>query len=154
MNKLIKLIIIILIIILFNLVMRFTINLIVYKTNNQYINNFLYIINLNNPYIVYYNQGNIFYKNKNYKKAIKYYKKALTQKPNNKNKKIIKEMNAKSTKKLSEQKKDKIVTIKKTSTESNNEQLIIDNNDAERIRRKELQLYKNLEQYKHYTRNN
>ena len=154
MNKLIKLIIIILIIILFNLVMRFTINLIVYKTNNQYINNFLYIINLNNPYIVYYNQGNIFYKNKNYKKAIKYYKKALTQKPNNKNKKIIKEMNTKSTKKLSEQKKDKIVTIKKTSTESNNEQLIIDNNDAERIRRKELQLYKNLEQYKHYTRNN
>lgn len=154
MNKLIKHIIIILIIILFNLVMRFTINLIVYKTNNQYINNFLYIINLNNPYIVYYNQGNIFYKNKNYKKAIKYYKKALTQKPNNKNKKIIKEMNTKSTKKLSEQKKDKIVTIKKTSTESNNEQLIIDNNDAERIRRKELQLYKNLEQYKHYTRNN
>lgn len=154
MNKLIKLIIIILIIILFNLVMRFTINLIVYKTNNQYINNFLYIINLNNPYIVYYNQGNIFYKNKNYKKAIKYYKKALAQKPNNKNKKIIKEMNTKSTKKLSEQKKDKIVTIKKTSTESNNEQLIIDNNDAERIRRKELQLYKNLEQYKHYTRNN
>ena len=114
MNKLIKHIIIILIIILFNLVMRFTINLIVYKTNNQYINNFLYIINLNNPYIVYYNQGNIFYKNKNYKKAIKYYKKALTQKPNNKNKKIIKEMNTKSTKKLSEQKKDKIVTIKKT----------------------------------------
>ena len=52
MNKLIKHIIIILIIILFNLVMRFTINLIVYKTNNQYINNFLYIINLNNPYIV------------------------------------------------------------------------------------------------------
>ena len=154
MNKLIKHIIIILIIILFNLVMRFTINLIVYKTNNQYINNFLYIINLNNPYIVYYNQGNIFYKNKNYKKAIKYYKKALTQKPNNKNKKIIKEMNTKTTKKLSEQKKDKIVTIKKTSTESNNEQLIIDNNDAERIRRKELQLYKNLEQYKHYTRNN
>ena len=44
--------------------------------------------------------------------------------------------------------------FKKRSTESNNEQLIIDNNDAERIRRKELQLYKNLEQYKHYTRNN
>ena len=45
---------------------------------------FLKKTNWNEPSIVHYNEGNIYFQEKNYKKAIKCYKKALNKKPNKK----------------------------------------------------------------------
>ena len=44
----------------------------------------LYILNINQPYIVYYNEGNILFKNEEYSKAINKYEKALDKHPNKK----------------------------------------------------------------------
>jgi len=43
--------------------------------------NLLEMLNVNEPYIVYYNNGNVQYKLKNYKEAIKYYEQSLENNP-------------------------------------------------------------------------
>ena len=44
----------------------------------------LYIFNINQPYIVYYNEGNILFKKEEYSEAINKYEKALNKHPNKK----------------------------------------------------------------------
>lgn len=50
-------------------------------TNNKTLVKALYLFNFNQPYIAYYNDGNILYKTEKYDQAIKKYQKALTKNP-------------------------------------------------------------------------
>lgn len=86
MKKILKLILIIIIIILVKLVLSFMINeLIINNYNNKIYNSnlvkVLYLFNYNEPYIVYYNHGNILVQKKDYDKAITKYNDALNKKP-------------------------------------------------------------------------
>ena len=86
MKKIINIIPIILLIFLFKLACSFTINEIIIKNYNNGLYNSaliktLYTFNFNQPYIVYYNEGNILYKKENYYEAIEQYNKALGKKP-------------------------------------------------------------------------
>ena len=89
MKKILKLLLIPLLIILIRLTLSFIINeIIIYNYNNNKYNQSLiktlYILNINQPYIVYYNEGNILFKNEEYSKAINKYEKALDKHPNKK----------------------------------------------------------------------
>ena len=71
MKKLLKILLIPLFIILMRLVLSFVINEIIiynYQRNryNETLIKTLYLLNINQPYIVYYNEGNILYKNEEY----------------------------------------------------------------------------------------
>lgn len=86
MKKFLIIITIIIFIILLKFGLTFTLNEIIIKDyqNNRYDNNLintLYLINLNEPYIVYYNHGNILYKEEQYNEAISKYEKALNKHP-------------------------------------------------------------------------
>lgn len=81
MKKILKFNLIILSIIFLFFISRIIINIIGITTSNHSIINKLYFININEPYIAYYNNGNIYYIEKDYKKAIIEYKKALNNKP-------------------------------------------------------------------------
>ena len=86
MKKTLNIIFIITIIILTKLLLTFSINEIIiknYKNNiyNDKLIKSLYILNINQPYIAYYNNGNIDYKNNNFNDAIDKYNKALNKKP-------------------------------------------------------------------------
>ena len=86
MKKILKLVFIIIIIILVKLVLSFIINeLIINNYNNKVYNSnlvkVLYLFNYNEPYIVYYNNGNILYQKKKYDKAITKYNEAISKKP-------------------------------------------------------------------------
>lgn len=89
MKKLLKILLIPLFIILMRLVLSFVINEIIiynYQRNryNETLIKTLYLLNINQPYIVYYNEGNILYKNEEYNKAINKYEKALNKHPSKK----------------------------------------------------------------------
>lgn len=84
MKKKITIIILFLSFIELYLLFRTFINIYIIKTNNEKLSNILLIININEPYIAYYNKGNIFYKNQKYDKAIYYYEKALLHNPKEK----------------------------------------------------------------------
>ena len=87
MRKLLKILVIILLIFLTRIFLSFIINeIIIYNYNhnkyNKYLIKSLYILNINEPYIAYYNHGNILFKRKDYKNAITKYEKALKSNPN------------------------------------------------------------------------
>lgn len=89
MKKIIRIIFIILIVILVKLFYS-------YSINEKIIDNYdkkdysetliysLYFLNFNEPYIVYYNHGNLLYQQGNYEDAILKYQKALDKKPSKK----------------------------------------------------------------------
>ncbi len=86
MKKILKIIFIILLIILIKLILSFSINeIIILNYNNKVYNKtlikILYILNFNQPYISYYNEGNILYQTENYDKAIEKYNTAIEKKP-------------------------------------------------------------------------
>lgn len=86
MKKISKIIFIILSIILIKLVTTFTINEVIIRNYNNNIYNsflikFLYLLNFDQSYIAYYNEGNILYKTEEYDIAIEKYKKALEKNP-------------------------------------------------------------------------
>ena len=86
MKKAFKIITIILSIILLKLLITYTLNEIIIlnyeKENyNTTLLKPLYILNINEPYIVYYNEGNILYRKKEYDKAIDRYNEALDRNP-------------------------------------------------------------------------
>lgn len=86
MRKLLKILVIILLIFLTRIFLSFIINeIIIYNYNhnkyNKYLIKSLYILNINEPYIAYYNHGNILFKRKDYKNAIEKYEKALKSNP-------------------------------------------------------------------------
>lgn len=71
---------------LIKIVSTFTINELVIKEyqNNNYNTNLikpLYVLNFYQPYIAYYNHGNLFYKSENYQEAEKKYQEALKKNP-------------------------------------------------------------------------
>ena len=89
MKRISKLLLIPIFIILMRLILSFIINKIViynYQNNkyNQSLIKTLYIFNINQPYIVYYNEGNILFKKEEYSEAINKYEKALNKHPNKK----------------------------------------------------------------------
>lgn len=86
MKKIFNLVFIILLVILIKLVLSFSINEItIWNYNNKIYNTILvkslYVFNFNQPYIAYYNDGNILYKKENYNEAINKYNKALSKNP-------------------------------------------------------------------------
>lgn len=86
MKVFLRILLIILILILIKLVITFTVNEVVIAEYNQNhyqmdLINFLKATNINQPYIVYYNEGNIFYQKGKYSKAISDYETALTKNP-------------------------------------------------------------------------
>lgn len=87
MKKKLKLIfIIVLTTILVKFILTFTINeIIILNYNNNVYNTslikVLYPFNFSQPYIVFYNNGNLLYKKEKYTKAIEKYKKAIEKKP-------------------------------------------------------------------------
>lgn len=83
MKKILKINLTILSVLFFYYILRISINILGITTKNHNLINKLYIININEPYVAYYNNGNIYYKERNYKRAIKEYKKALILNPPN-----------------------------------------------------------------------
>lgn len=86
MKKVLKLLLVVFILFLIRLVGSFTINeIIISNYNNGIYNSFLirslYIFNFNQPYIAYYNEGNILYKTEMYNDAIERYYLALEKRP-------------------------------------------------------------------------
>lgn len=86
MKKVLNIILIIFIIIFVKLFFSFSINeIIIWNYNNNIYNTTfvktLYIFNFNQPYIAYYNEGNILYKTEKYEEAIKKYNKSLEKNP-------------------------------------------------------------------------
>lgn len=86
MRKVFKVIVIVLIIVLVKLISSFAVNEMIIKdyNNGKYdetMIKFLYLGNLNQPYVVYYNNGNILYKMNEFDKAISKYKEALIKNP-------------------------------------------------------------------------
>ena len=86
MKKYFIILLIILSIIFLKLVSTYLLNEKIIKdyNNNVYQKNmikFLKITNINEPYIVYYNEGNIYYQEKNFDAAINDYEKALEKNP-------------------------------------------------------------------------
>ena len=82
MKKILKITLIKLLLILIKLILSFSINEIIIRNYNNSIYNStliksLYILNITEPYIAYYNEGNILYKKENYKEALNKYNKAL-----------------------------------------------------------------------------
>lgn len=86
MKNFLKILYIIIIIIFLKLTFSFLINLFIINNynNNIYNNNLvktLYLFNFNEPYIAYYNEGNILYKKEKYEEAIEKYQKAIAKNP-------------------------------------------------------------------------
>ncbi len=86
MKKIIKISIIILSIILLKLFFTFITNeIIIYRYNKDQYSNFLItllkITNMNEPYIIYYNEGNTFFTKEKYDEAISDYEKAIAKRP-------------------------------------------------------------------------
>ena len=89
MKKVLKILLIPLFIILIRLVLSFMINeIIIHNFNhNKYSSTLikcLYILNINEPYIAYYNHGNILFMNDDYNGAIEKYEKSLKKHPSKK----------------------------------------------------------------------
>lgn len=89
MNKYIKISIVILSVFLLKFMLSFTLNEIVihqYENNkyNDSLTRFLYLFNFSEPYIVYYNHGNLLYQKENYEKAQEKYQQALEKHPSKK----------------------------------------------------------------------
>lgn len=89
MKKFLKIVLIILIILLVKLITTYTINQTIisnYKRNKYRTDliKILKITNINEPCIVYYNEGNIFYQQGKYQKAMDNYEIALKKHPNKK----------------------------------------------------------------------
>lgn len=87
MKKVLLIITILLSIIFLKLGTTYLFNEIIIKDyeNNKYDNNLintLYLLNFNEPYIAYYNHGNLLYRLEEYEEAINKYEKALTKHPN------------------------------------------------------------------------
>ena len=86
MKKIGKILLVVLLIILLKLLFTFTINQIVIQDyyNQKMDKELIHILkktNINEPYIVYYNEGNIYFQEKNYKKALQSYEKAIEKNP-------------------------------------------------------------------------
>ncbi|MEE3343300.1 MAG: tetratricopeptide repeat protein [Bacilli bacterium] len=86
MKKILKMLLIFLIVVLIKLVSTFMINgIIIFNYNHGIYNSMLvkslYFLNISEPYIAYYNEGNIMYKKKDYDGAIKKYKEAISLNP-------------------------------------------------------------------------
>lgn len=86
MKKVFKVLIVIFSIILLKLIFTFTINEIVkfnfnHNRYNSKLVKLLYVLNINESYIAYYNDGNISYKKGDYDSAITSYEEALERKP-------------------------------------------------------------------------
>lgn len=89
MRKAVKVLIIIFIVLIVKWLVTYSLNeLIISNYHNEKYNkkliNVLYPLTLNSSYVVYYNDGNINYKLKNYDKAIEKYNKALKKHPSKK----------------------------------------------------------------------
>lgn len=166
MKNILKISLFIIIILLSFYIFRIIINITGIITNNHNIINKLYILNVNEPYIAYYNDGNIYFKENNYKQAIKKYKKALNNNPSKekyciiKNKLII-------AKVYSSKNIDKIEKIEKLLNKdnciNNNTNIIIkkykeivsdsnnsikkDNDNANYNRQLDIEKYENLSRY-------
>lgn len=89
MKKLFKIIFSLICIIFIKLVLTFSINEVIIKNYNKQIYNdslvkTLYVLNFNEPYIPYYNHGNILYKTGDYEEAINKYNTALEKFPSQK----------------------------------------------------------------------
>ncbi len=90
MKKTLKVVFIICLVVLIKLVLSFSINEIVIANYNKNVYNSsliksLYLFNFNEPYIVYYNEGNILYRTGKYSDAKEKYEKALKKRPSKKN---------------------------------------------------------------------
>lgn len=85
MKKYLKYGILIIGLILLKLTFTFTLNKIIISRYNRSIYDnmikILYVFNFNEPYIVYYNHGNILYQQNNYAESIKKYETSLQKKP-------------------------------------------------------------------------
>ena len=86
MKKALKIILVIFLIIFLKLSFSYAINeIIIYNYNaGKYNNNLvklLYVFNFHQPYIAYYNEGNILYQKNNYDEAIAKYNEALNKRP-------------------------------------------------------------------------
>ena len=177
MKKLLKLSLIILFIINIFFLLRYSINFIAININNNTIY-LLHILNINEPYIVYYNEGNINYNNKEYSKAINNYKKALSKNPpknkicdikynlilsiiksNSKTKNInnyfptdecIKYYDNKISSKQLNKLKESINNISKSNDSNTNRNIIDLNNNSTKNRFKEINNYKLIDEYNFY----
>lgn len=86
MRRLLKVLLCLVILLLLRFFLSFVVNeYIIYNYNNKnyksILINSLYILNINQPYIAYYNDGNISYRLNDYNDAIDHYEKALTKNP-------------------------------------------------------------------------
>lgn len=86
MKKVLNILFVITSLFLVKLVLSFTINEIIISNYNKNIYNTflvktLYLFNFSEPYIAYYNEGNILYRTEKYDKAYQKYEKAIKKKP-------------------------------------------------------------------------
>lgn len=155
-------------------ILRYTLNLITINTYNENFAKLLHILNFNEPYIAYYNHGNIAYSKHNYSKAIKLYEKALTKHPP-KNKICIIKNNLsistlKNLPKNDDERYDKLLKLKhlleidkcnkyevyniiigmNNKSTSTKKEITSNNNISTTNRNTDLQLYKNIDKYKYF----
>ena len=88
MRKLLYILFCLIFIIFLRLFLSYFLNeFIIYNYNkgiyNDYLIKFLYVLNFNQSYVVYYNNGNIMYKKEKYDDALYYYQKAISKNPPN-----------------------------------------------------------------------
>lgn len=86
MKKTFRVIFAVAVIVLLRLIVSFSVNSIVISDYKKQIYDsklvkILYVLNFNQPYVAYYNEGNILYNLEEYEKAIKKYEKALEKQP-------------------------------------------------------------------------
>ena len=88
MRKLLYILFCLIFIIFLRLFLSYSLNeFIIYNYNkgiyNDYLIKILYVLNFNQSYVVYYNNGNIMYKKEKYDDALYYYQKAISKNPPN-----------------------------------------------------------------------
>ena len=161
MKKMIKINILILILLLLYFSSRIIINTISTSANNSILIKTLYLANINEPYIVYYNHGNILYKKGKYQEAVINYEKALSKHPpkkyicNIKINLLYAQIKNNNTYTIQNDKCISKETIKKIKEYQDNN--ILAQNKKQNIqstieRQNELGLYKNIDNFKYKSR--
>lgn len=158
MKKIIMIILTILLICLTFLLARILINIIAIKTENIDLLKKLQFLNINEPYIVYYNVGNMLYNNKEYEEAITNYEKALNNNPKSRHICKIKTNIAYAKIKINIEPEidscfnSKLIKIINNNKNNNPNMILKTNNEKSNIKRNyELDKYKKIDEYQYST---
>lgn len=158
MKKILKIMLLIILISLTFFSTRIIINIIAIKTGNINLFKSLQFLNINEPYIVYYNEANILYNNSKYEEAISYYEKALKNNPKEKYicqikinlayAKIMNDIEPEIDDCFSEE----LVNIINNNKENNPNMILNTNKKKSELKRNyELDKYKKIDEYKYST---